>query len=147
MKLKVCLRSARILDDRAPAFAPLRFHEADRGWRAPDNRMVLDVQVRPDAAEDAQHTRLPGEGHYRPASLYSIRLDATVFEGSVDDRLTVRVDARPPDTGGDEIVSTYEREFTGDPASWVGEHRPHGAAGPEHLGFWQLFYRIDPIGD
>lgn len=145
MELRVVLESIRILNDRDPAMASLRFGDAVRGVRPSDNRLVLDVEVDGDG-DPPRVTRLPREGHYRPYSLYSIRIEEPVFEGGVEDRLAVRIEAGPPGTDGWDPVSRYEREFVGTPGEWVGSYRPDEATGPEHLGFWQVFYRIEPAG-
>lgn len=141
MRLKIVFDGVRIMNDRDPAMAPLRFREAERGVRAADNRMVLEVRVDVDDDGGERH-RLPREGWYRPYSLYSLRVDTVIFDGEVDDRLEVTVHALPPDAGPEKAVSTYRRELTGDPASWVGSYGPREATGPEHLGFWQVYYRI-----
>lgn len=143
MELRIVLESIRILNDRDPEMRSLRFGEAVRGVRPADNRLVLDVEVA--AAEREQTTHLPDTGHYRPYSLYSIRIEEPIFEGEVADRLTVRIDALPPD--GQRPVSTYRREFAGSPPDWLGAYRPDEASGPEHLGFWQVFYRIEPAAE
>lgn len=146
MKLRVVLERVRILNDRDPAMEPLRFGESRRGVRAADNRLVLDVDVHSRNGHVRQRTRLPDAGYYRPYSLYSIPIDQTVFDGEVEDHLVVTVRALPPNADRDRAVSTYTREFVDDPRSWLGRYEPHEASGPEHLGFWQVVYRIEAAG-
>lgn len=152
MKLRVLLQRIRIMNDRDPKMASLRFGEVERGLWPADNRLSLDVRV--EAPDDglAEQTRLPRGRHYRPYSLYSIRLysiriDEGVFEGDVSGRLVIRIHVLAPGADVEEAVDTYRRELTGDPSSWIGSYGPHEALGPEHLGFWQVYYPIESPGE
>ncbi|HEX2028043.1 MAG TPA: hypothetical protein VHF25_08605 [Nitriliruptorales bacterium] len=145
MKLRVFFDRVRIMDDRDPKVEPLRLREAKPRVVPADTRLTLGALVRTDNYGGVeQKTRLPREGHYTPKSLYSIRIEQSIFEGDVEDHLNIRVDVLPPDAGRDQAVDTYEREFTGDPQSWLGKHAPDQASGPENLGWWELYYRIEP---
>lgn len=145
MKLHVVLERVRIMDDRDPQVEPLRLREAKPRVVPADTRLTLGVRVRTNNHGGVeQETRLPREGHYQPRSLYSIGIDEPIFEGDVEDHLAIRIDALPPDAGREQAVDTYEREFSGDPRSWLGQHAPDQASGPEHRGWWQLYYRIEP---
>lgn len=151
MKIRVVLNSVRILNDRDPAMASLRFGEAKRGVRAADNRLVLDVDVHTRGGGAQQRTRLPEDDHgrtyerkfYRPYSLYSLRVGVPIFDGDVVDNLAVRIDVVAPGHDRSQSLSTFEREFEGDPQSWVGSYQPRGIEGLEHMGFWQVFYEIE----
>lgn len=148
MKLRVLLQRIRIMNDRDPKMASLRFGEAERGLWPADNRLSLDVRV--EAPDDglAEQTRLPRGRHYRPYSLYSIRIDeVVVFEGDVSGRLLITIHVLAPGADVEEAVDTYRRELTGDPSSWIGSYGPHEALSPEHLGFWQVYYRIESPGE
>lgn len=146
MKLRVLLQRIRIMNDRDPKMESLRFAEAERGLRPADNRLTLDVRV--EAPDDglAERTRLPREGHYRPYSLYSLRVDEVVFEGDVSGPLVITIHVLAPGADPEEAVDTYRRELTGDPSTWLGAYGPREASGPEHLGFWQVYYRIGSSG-
>lgn len=152
MKLRVVLNSIRILNDRDPAMASLRFGEAKRGVRAADNRMVLDVEVSTqDDGGPGQRTRLPEDDHgrtyerkfYRPYSLYSLRVGVPIFEGDVSGSLDMRIDVVAPQHDRSQTLSTFARQWTGDPTSWLGSYHPRGIEGLEHVGFWQVFYNIE----
>lgn len=145
MKLRVVLDSVRIMNDRDPAMQSLRLRDADRGTRPADTRLHLDVRVHTrNHGGVEQHIRLPRERYYKPRSLYSIRVEEPIFEGDVEDHLAVRIAALPHDADGpEEAVDSYTREFEGDPQSWLGRYGPQDASGPEHLGFWQVYYHIE----
>ncbi|HEX2027122.1 MAG TPA: hypothetical protein VHF25_03905 [Nitriliruptorales bacterium] len=131
MKVRVILEKVRILDRRHPTVDGTR-------------EIGLDVLVRTDdRGGTEQRTRLPSVGHYRLVSPWSFKLAETAFEGEVDEHLRIRI-ALADRTAG-QSLDVYEREFTSQPESWPGRYAPDQAAGPEHLGFWQIFYRIERV--
>lgn len=131
MKLRVVLEKIRILDRRHPAVDGTR-------------EIGLDVLVRTgDRGGTEQHTRLPRVGHYRLVSPWSFKLAETAFEGEVEGDLQIRIALA--DRLADRSLDVYQREFTAQPGSWLGRYAPDQAAGPEHLGFWQVFYRIESV--
>jgi hypothetical protein len=74
-----------------------------------------------------------------------LTLNEVLFEGEVDDHLEVEILGEELDllTANDELTP-YRRTFEGDPASWVGIHKPgdEGSDDPERMDDWWVYLEI-----
>lgn len=140
MKVRVVLDKIRILDEGE--FRKVYGGEApDRGPHRGDE-IDLDVHVKTGDGTE-QHTRLPHEGFYHLVSGWSINIDETIFEGDVNDQLEIRIDGVRPDSDPPEKLASYSRELSGDAETLLGRYEPEDMSGPEHLDYWQVYYRIE----
>lgn len=129
MKLRVVLEKIRVMDSHHPALEDVE-------------QLKVDVRVHTDNHGGIdQQTRLPRDDHIKPTSLWSYAIDEPIFEGEVEDHLSIRIDAVQADA--EEPLGTYTREFSSNPDSWLGRYAPQEASGPENLGFWEVYYRIE----
>ncbi|HWB72234.1 MAG TPA: hypothetical protein VG452_08445 [Egibacteraceae bacterium] len=132
MLVRVLLEKLSIIDSHDPVLEDV-------------DEMIFDVRVRTDDHDGAeQQTRVPSDRTYRPITGWSFQIEDSVFEGDVEEHLSIHIEAVDADTG--KVVGTYSREFTADPDSWLGTYAPHDASGPEHLDYWQVHYRIERAG-
>lgn len=72
-------------------------------------------------------------------------LNEVLFEGEVDDHLEVEIVGEEIDllSPNDELTP-YRRTFEGDPATWLGIHRPgdEGDDDPERMQDWWVYLEI-----
>lgn len=102
-----------------------------------------------------QETRFPEQGYYaisdHPRFNKLDKLNKVLFEGQVKDRLLVELFGTELDKlSADDHLEEYEREFTGDPQSWVGRYQPGDEESdaprsddPENLSNWRICYDIE----
>jgi hypothetical protein len=131
--IRVVLEKIRILDDRDP-------------WLKGAGEIDFAVHVRTsDNGGQEQRTRLPAHGHFEIASSASLAINETVFEGFVVDDLGIRIDAMERDTlDPDDNLGSYTRTFSCPADTWLRRYGPGDEPiEPEHVGYWQLFYRIE----
>ena len=135
-RIKVTLRWVQILDKKEPFYK-------DRG------EFFFMTRVKGDAGA-ARETRIPEKGHFEiddHPSWNKVNFDRVIFEGAVSQRLEVELIGEEIDlTSPNDRLEIYHRVFTGNPASWVGEHTPHDRdhePDPENLKDWRVCYRID----
>jgi hypothetical protein len=135
--LRVTLKWIQITDNLEPG-------------RDKEGEFVFRTRVETDAGAVVE-TRLPEEGSWfisQKPGKNRVKLDEVVFEGEAGSRLVVELTGEEQDrlTGSDSL-ETYRREFTGEPSSWAGLHRPgdEGDADPENLSNWRIGYEIELI--
>jgi hypothetical protein len=99
-----------------------------------------------------QETRLPEEGHLEISeSRMSNRLDhinKVLFDGYVSDHLKIEAQGEEIDQfSANELLDQYQREFTGDVATFLGRHNPgdEGSIDPENMGNWRICYDIEAV--
>lgn len=74
------------------------------------------------------------------------KIDKVLYEGGVGESMVVELSGEDIDTlSSNDPLETYRKEFTGDPASWVGTHEPtdEGPDDPENLSDWRVSYDIE----
>jgi len=95
-------------------------------------------------------TRLPaGDGAYsvsdHPAR-NRLYLNQVIFEGEVDEQLEVEIIGDEIDLlSADDRLGRYHREWTGSPATWIGQYSPgdEGADDPERMENWNVILEIE----
>lgn len=134
--IRVTLKSIQILDNLEVG-------------RDKQGEFVFTARITGDEGA-ATETRLPKEGAWfisQKPGKNRVALDEVLFEGEVEGRLVVELDGEEQDriTASDSLQA-YRREYTGDPASWMGYHGPgdEGDEDPESMSNWIVSYRIDP---
>jgi hypothetical protein len=74
------------------------------------------------------------------------KIDKVLFEGEPGDTLVLELFGEELDhfTSSDHLED-YRREFTGDPATWVGRRQPseEGVGEPENMSDWRICYDIE----
>ncbi len=74
------------------------------------------------------------------------KIDKVLFEGEAGDSLVIELFGVELDqlTANDQLED-YRREFTGDPATWMGRHQPtdEGVGDPENMTDWRVCYDIE----
>lgn len=141
MQVRVVLEKIRILDEGE--FRKVYGGEAPERGPHRGDEVELDVHVRSGDDGTEQHTRLPREGFYHLVTGWSINVRETIFEGDVSDQLEIRIDAVRPGSDPPEKLASYTRELEADSETLFGQYEPQDMSGPEHLDFWQVYYRIE----
>jgi len=133
--IRVTLKSIQITDN-------LEFGRDKQG------EFVFMARITGDDGSGAE-TRLPGEGSWfisQKPGKNRVKLDEVLFEGDVQGRLVVEVSGEEQDrVTGSDALQTYRREFSGDPATWIGSHGPgdEGDEDLESMTNWLITYRVD----
>jgi len=140
-RLKVLLRWIQILDKLEP------FYKEKGEFR-------FTARVSSDNGA-LQETRFPEEGHYEISdhpAWNKLTMNLEIFEGEVGGNLLIELSGEEIDLlSTNDRLDAYRREFTGEPASWVGWYGPGDEAGPEattpsedpeNLTNWRVCYEI-----
>lgn len=135
-RVRVTLRWIQILDNMEP------FYKEKGEFR-------FTARVNADGAR-TQETRFPTEGHYEISdhpAWNKLNLDRVIFEGEVDDALTVELLGEELDTlSANDQLDAYKRVFNGPPDSWVGIYGPGDegrSTDPENMSNWRVNYSIE----
>ncbi len=113
---------------------------------------VFTFRVSSRNGDISQDTRLPEKGHLsisdHPSWNKLEKLNRVIFDGIVEDHLLVEFHGEEIDLiSANDYLDTYRREFTGDPADWVGQYKPGDEGGkgddPEYLSNWKVAYDIE----
>jgi hypothetical protein len=141
-RIRVVLRWIQILDTMEPAWK-------EKGEFRFTSRVSTD-----NAGGKVREMRFPEQGHYdisdHPA-WNKVVMNRVLFEDEVTDHLVVELRGEELDTfSKNDHLDTYRREFTGDPASWVGWYGPGddtaveiNPADPENMSNWRVCYVIE----
>jgi hypothetical protein len=132
-KIRVVLEQVLIVDDRDPSLKGA-------------GEIDLEVLVRTrDNGGAEQRTRLPADGHFVLSSGELLEIGKTIFEGTVEDDLGIRINAMERDTfDPDDNLGSYTRTFSCPAETWLGDYKPgDDPIDPEDVGYWQVFYRIE----
>lgn len=140
-RIRVVLRWIQILDNMEPFYK-------DRG------EFRFSSRVASDGAGRVQETRFPSEGYYEISdhpAWNKLNLDKVIFEGEVDQKLTVELMGEELDTlSANDQLDHYRREFAGTPDSWVGAYGPGddrppspSPGDPENMSNWRVNYVIE----
>ena len=108
------------------------------------------AKVTTDRGTQIQETKMPSEGHYEISdhpAWNKLNLDKVIFEGEVSGQLKVELNGEELDfLSANDQLDHYERVFSGDPASWIGEYNPGEDAtstDPENMSNWRICYDIE----
>jgi hypothetical protein len=142
-RIRVVLRWVQILDKMEPFYK-------ERG------EFRFSSRVSSDSGGRVQETRFPSEGYYEISdhpAWNKLNLDKVIFEGEVDQKMTVEIMGEEIDTlSSNDQLDHYKREFAGSPPGWVGIYGPGddlqqtAAASqndPENMSNWRLSYVIE----
>lgn len=142
-RVRVVLRWVQILDTMEPFYK-------ERG------EFRFSSRVSSDGGGRVQETRFPSEGYYEISdhpAWNKLNLDKVIFEGEVEQKLTVEVMGEEIDTmSSNDQLDHYRREFSGPPSSWVGIYGPGddlkkipaaGSGDPENMSNWRVSYAIE----
>jgi len=93
--------------------------------------------------------RFPEEGFYaisdKPGWNRLEKLNKVLFDGVPGDDLVVELMGEELDQlSANDQLDQYRREFTGDPATWIGHYEPvdEGSTDPENMSKWRICYDI-----
>ena len=98
--------------------------------------------------------RYPANGHMKiseePVFNRAV-LNWVIFEGEVTDHLSVELKGEEEDRfGGNDFLTTYEREFQGPAADWLGRYGPGRDTGdeadedePEMMSDWRVTLLVE----
>ena len=136
-RIQVVLRWIQILDKLEPFFKET-------------GEFVFRSRVESGGA--VHETKFPEEGFYsisdKPGWNRLEKLNKVLFEGVPGDQLVVELKGEELDqfSANDEL-DHYRREFSGDPARWVGHYEPvdEGSADPENMKTWRICYDIKKV--
>lgn len=103
-------------------------------------------------AGQSHELKFPEQGYWsisdHPRRNKVDKIDKVLYEGPCGDDLVVELFGTELDdfTPNDELED-YRREYSGDPASWVGRHQPtdEGSEDPENLTDWRVCYDIEMV--
>lgn len=136
-RIRITLRWIRILDKLEPFFdeeGEFRFHA----------RIFTGADDGPPVEK-----AFPEQGFYsmsdRPGWNF-MELNKVIFEGEVEDHLTVEITGEEIDQlSANDQLDPYRREFHGEPDDWYGVYKPHDERDddPEQLSNWHLCYVIE----
>lgn len=136
-RVRVTLRWIQILDNMEPFYK-------ERG------EFRFTARVAGDGGAGAQETRFPTEGHYEISdhpAWNKLNLDRVIFEGEVENQLTVELMGEELDTlSTNDQLDHYKRVFTGAPTSWAGSYGPGDegrSTDPENMTNWRVNYSIE----
>ena len=135
VRIRVTLRWVQILDNKEPFYK-------ERG------EFFFRARVKGNGSE--QETRIPQEGQFEISdhpSWNKVNFDRVIFDGPVSGKLEIELIGEEVDMSSpNDRLEVYQRSFTGDPASWLGEHSPHDEdEDPESLTDWRICYRIERV--
>ncbi len=74
------------------------------------------------------------------------KIDKVLYEGAHGDNLVVELFGVELDNfSANDKLEDYRREYTGDPATWIGLHQPsdEGSEDPENMIDWRVCYDIE----
>ena len=96
--------------------------------------------------------RFPEEGYYaisdKPGWNRLEKLNKVLFDGVPGDELVVELMGEELDQfSANDPLDHYRREFTGDPAGWVGHYEPvdEGSTDPENMSNWRICFDIQTV--
>ncbi|WP_419162631.1 hypothetical protein [Candidatus Palauibacter sp.] len=98
--------------------------------------------------------RYPAEGHMKISEdpVYNrVILNWEIFQGEVTDHLVIELTGEEEDRfSGNDFLTSYQREFRGPVAEWLGTYGPGKDTGaahdddPEMMSDWRVTLFIDP---
>lgn len=142
-RIRVVLRWVQILDNLEPFYK-------ERG------EFRFSSRVGSDAGDGVQEIRFPPDGHYEISdhpAWNKLNLDKVIFEGDVDQQLTVEIVGEELDLmSANDMLDHYKREFSGSPSTWLGLYgpgddlpatAPQAGNDPENMSNWRVSYAIE----
>jgi hypothetical protein len=140
-RIKVTLRWIQILDNLEPFYK-------ERG------EFRFSAAVSSDDRQPVT-TRFPTEGYYEISdhpAWNKLNLDRVLFEGDVENSLTVELSGEELDTmSANDQLDHYKRTFGGPPATWIGHYGPGEFEAdidpndPENMSNWRVSYDIERV--
>lgn len=134
-RLRVTLRWIQIKDNK------------DAAW---DDEGEFRFRSCVTTAGRRHEVEMPEQGHWaisdHPRRNKVDKIDRVLFDGEPGDSLVVELFGWELDPlSKSDALAPYRREYTGDPASWVGRHQPtdEGASDPENLIDWRVAYDVE----
>lgn len=137
-RIQVVLRWIQILDKMEPFYK-------DTG------EFVFRAKVA--SGDLTKEIRFPEEGYYaisdKPGWNRLEKLNKVLFDGVPKGDMVVELMGEELDQlSANDPLDHYRREFTGDPASWIGHYEPvdEGSTDPENMPKWRICYDILKAG-
>lgn len=136
-RIQVVLRWIQILDKMEPFFKET-------------GEFVFKSKVSSGGTVDEK--RFPEEGYYaisdKPGWNRLEKLNKVLFDDVPGDELVVELTGEELDQfSANDLLDPYRREFTGDPAGWIGHYEPvdEGSADPENMSKWRICFDIQKV--
>lgn len=136
-RIRVVLRWIQILDVKEPFFR-----------RAGQFRFVSTIS----AGENGRELKktLPESGSLTVSDSFAqnrVTFDTVLYEGEATDSLSIRIEGEEVDRlSKNDPLPVYQRDFSGDPAGWLGWYGPGDEAPDdekENLESWRVCYIIE----